>query len=92
MAAPATILFRGANPSGTTRLALDKEVREIDGHDLGQIDSALAAARKAEDRPQMILARTVKGKGVSFMEGMIDWHGKAPKKDEADKALGEISG
>lgn len=64
--------------------------RVIDGHDLGQILSALEEAKKSPDAPLAILARTVKGKGVSFMEHQIDWHGKAPSKDEADRAVAEI--
>ena len=62
----------------------------IDGHDLGQIDSALEKAQKAKGRPLAILAKTVKGKGVSFMEHNISWHGSAPKKADADKAVAEI--
>jgi transketolase len=68
------------------------ETREIDGHDFKQILDALAWARAMKDKPAAILARTVKGKGVSFMEGVIDWHGKAPTKDEADRAVREIEG
>jgi transketolase len=69
------------------------DVQSIDGHDLGQIDQALLAARAAKaGRPQIIIAKTVKGKGVSYMENNIGWHGAAPKKDEADKAVKEITG
>ncbi len=66
------------------------DTQVIDGHELDAIEGALAAARKAGGRPHAILAKTVKGKGVSFMEHVIDWHGKAPKKDEADKAVAEL--
>ena len=66
------------------------DVRVIDGHDFKQILDALEWAAAAKDRPVAILAKTVKGKGVSFMEGVIDWHGKAPNKDEADRAVREI--
>jgi transketolase len=67
------------------------EVQAIDGHDLGQIEQALAKARAAKNGvPQAILAKTVKGKGVSFMEHNIAWHGAAPKKADADKAVSEI--
>ena len=61
----------------------------IDGHDLGQIDDALARAREAE-RPTAIVARTMKGRGVSFIEDKEGWHGKALKPDEAEKALDEL--
>lgn len=66
------------------------DVRSIDGHDLSSIDSALTAARAVKGRPQLIVAKTVKGKGVSFMENVIAWHGSAPKKADADKAVEEI--
>ena len=63
---------------------------DIDGHDFGQILNALAAARAVTDRPTAIVARTVKGKGVSFMEGTHVYHGKAPTAVEAEKALAEL--
>jgi len=63
--------------------------KTIDGHDFAQIQQALSWA-KAADGPRAVHAKTVKGKGVSFMENVIDWHGKAPKKEEADKAVAEI--
>ena len=63
---------------------------EIDGHDLRQILRALAEARTTVDAPTAIVARTVKGKGVSFMEGNSAWHGRAPSRDEAERALAEL--
>jgi len=63
---------------------------EIDGHDFPQILAALDAARNAKGRPTMIIARTVKGKGVSYMEGKPDWHGKAPNDEEFEQALAEL--
>jgi len=63
----------------------------IDGHDLGAIRSALDEARRTKGQPTMIVARTIKGKGVSFIEGRDGWHGKALKKgDELDRALAEL--
>lgn len=63
----------------------------IDGHDLSAILEALEKARAAKGQPTMILARTVKGQGVSFMAGKPGWHGKAVKKgEELDKALAEL--
>ncbi|HUL74378.1 MAG TPA: transketolase [Vicinamibacterales bacterium] len=63
----------------------------IDGHDLSAILQALAEARQTRGRPTMIIAGTVKGKGVSIFEGKDGWHGKALKKGaEADKALAEL--
>jgi transketolase len=63
----------------------------IDGHDMAAILDALAEARRTKGRPTMILARTIKGKGVSFVEGKDGWHGKAFKKgEELDRALAEL--
>ena len=61
----------------------------IDGHDPGAIDAALARARRAE-RPTVIVAKTVKGKGVSFVENKEGWHGKALDAEQAKRALEEI--
>lgn len=69
-------------------------VIEIDGHDLKAIDASYTKfadlAAKGPGKPTFIIARTVKGKGVSFMENKIEWHGVVPKKDEAEKAIAEI--
>jgi transketolase len=65
-------------------------VIEIDGHNLSEILSALAEAKTVRGRPTMIVAETVKGRGVSFMEGQVDWHGVAPKPAERDRALVEL--
>jgi transketolase len=65
-------------------------VQEIDGHDFGQITQALHLAREERERPSLIVARTVKGKGVSFMENNIGWHGSAPNAEQTAKALEEI--
>src|SRR5437764_3435521 len=63
----------------------------IDGHDMGAILDALDQARRTKGQPTMILARTIKGKGVSFVEGKEGWHGKALKKgEELDRALAEL--
>src|SRR6267142_733171 len=63
----------------------------VDGHDLTAILDAYAEARATKGQPTMILARTLKGKGVSFVEGKDGWHGKAFKKgEELDRALAEL--
>src|SRR5213080_3854639 len=61
----------------------------VDGHDLTAIDAALGRARRAE-RPTVIVAKTVKGRGVSFLEDKGGWHGKALDEEQARRALGEI--
>jgi len=61
-----------------------------DGHDIGAIVAAFEEAAKVKGKPTVIVAKTVKGKGVSFMENLAGWHGRAPNRDELDKALGEL--
>lgn len=68
------------------------EVTEIDGHRFDEILEALRWARSVRGKPAIILARTVKGRGVSFMEGQVDWHGKAPSPAQAEQALAELEG
>ena len=70
--------------------AFNWDVQQIDGHDLDAIEKALTAAHNGGGKPQAIIAKTIKGKGVSFMENNIAWHGNAPKKEDADKAVKEI--
>jgi transketolase len=66
------------------------EVREIDGHDFGQIESVLAGVPLVAGKPTCILAHTVKGKGVSFMEDKLLWHYRSPDREEMAKALAEL--
>ncbi|NLO89867.1 MAG: transketolase [Clostridia bacterium] len=63
----------------------------IDGHNFDEILNALEEADRIEGKPTLILAKTVKGKGVSFMENEVDWHGKAPSKEEGELAMKELS-
>jgi transketolase len=65
-------------------------VIEIDGHDMPQILDGFARARQIFDKPTVILAQTIKGKGVSYMENEASWHGTPPKKDQFEKALNEL--
>jgi transketolase len=65
-------------------------VLDIDGHDVGAIVDALADAARTSGRPTIIVCRTVKGKGVSFMENNPEWHGKAPTKEQLAQALAEL--
>ncbi|HEY1011418.1 MAG TPA: transketolase [Herpetosiphonaceae bacterium] len=67
-------------------------VREIDGHDPAQIERALAELPFAAGAPSVIIAHTVKGKGVSFMEHQLAWHYKAPNREQLALALAEVAG
>jgi len=66
------------------------EVINIDGHDMNQIINALNKAKTVKGKPTAIIAKTVKGKGVSFMENEAGWHGKAPKEEEYNLAISEL--
>ena len=65
-------------------------VISIDGHDLEQIAAAFAEAKTVKGKPTAIIAKTIKGKGVSFMEGQVGWHGSAPNDEQYEKAVAEI--
>ena len=65
-------------------------VMRIDGHDMNQVVDALELAKEVVGKPVVILADTVKGKGVSFMQDQAGWHGKVPNREELDKALQEL--
>ncbi len=71
--------------------AFNWNVLEIDGHDMRQIIDALETAAQFKGRPTVIVARTVKGKGVSYMEGQSAWHGKAPNPEQLAQALAELA-
>ena len=66
-------------------------VLEVDGHDVPALLDAFGAAREVDGRPTVLVCKTVKGKGVSFMENNADWHGRAPSVDETECAFGELS-
>lgn len=67
-------------------------VVEIDGHNLEEIIQAVETAKGIKGKPTVAIAETVKGKGVSFMENQVDWHGKAPSREQMKKALEELGG
>lgn len=66
-------------------------VLEIDGHDFVQIAGAIEEAKQVKGKPTMIVAKTIKGKGVSFMEDQVGWHGVALKPEELEQALAELA-
>lgn len=66
------------------------EVIKIDGHNIAQIIEAFETAKKIKGRPTVIIANTIKGKGVSFMENQAGWHGKAPNEEQYKQAIEEL--
>ena len=67
-------------------------VIEANGHDVSQMLAAYEEAKQTQGKPSVIIMKTIKGKGVSFMENVAGWHGKVPNSDELKKALDEIYG
>jgi transketolase len=82
----------GIEPIADKWRAFGWHVIQLDGHDIARIIGAFDEALAMEGRPTILIARTIKGKGVSFMENVCDWHGKAPNDEEAAKALAELEG
>ena len=80
----------GVKPLADKWRAFRWHVIEIDGHDMQQILNAYDEAAKVKDAPTVIIANTVKGKGVSFMENVCEWHGKAPSKEQCAQAIEEL--
>ncbi|MEM2116688.1 MAG: transketolase [Thermoplasmata archaeon] len=70
--------------------AFNWEVFTVDGHDVEQILRAIGMAKEKNGKPKIIVANTVKGKGVSFMENTHEFHGKAPNKDQFERAISEL--
>lgn len=71
--------------------AFNFNVLTIDGHDYDQIEKAIAAFHAESEKPTCILLDTIKGKGVSFMENAVDWHGKGPNDEEYEIAMKELT-
>ncbi|WP_090553911.1 transketolase [Natronincola ferrireducens] len=82
----------GVEPVADKFKAFGWHVVEINGHSFGEIIAALEEAKNIKGKPTMIIAHTIKGKGVSFMENSVDWHGNAPKAEDKEKALKELGG
>ena len=70
--------------------AFNFHVIKINGHDFDEIRSALKEARETKGMPTAIIMNTVKGKGVSFMENQVSWHGSAPNDEQCKQALEEL--
>lgn len=70
--------------------AFNWAVFEMDGHDMAQIVKTIEEARQVTGQPSVIIAHTVKGKGVSFMENECDWHGRAPNREQYEQAMREL--
>ncbi len=70
--------------------AFNFHVECIDGHNFDEMRAAFARAKETKDCPTAIIMKTIKGKGVSFMENQAGWHGKAPNKEEHDIAMAEL--
>jgi transketolase len=81
----------GIEPLADKWRAFNWHVLEINGHDIKEILQALKKAREIKGKPTVIIAHTIKGKGVSFMEGNVDFHGKAPNPQETEQALRELA-
>ena len=80
----------GIEPVAEKWKARGWEVIEIDGHNMSEIDEALEKIEEVKGKPSIIIAHTIKGKGVSFMENTARWHGGAPTEEELKRALEEL--
>jgi len=70
--------------------AFGLEAMEIDGHDFDQIEAAFEKAKTVKGKPFAIIMKTVKGKGVSYMENQVSWHGSAPNAEQYETAMNEL--
>lgn len=82
--------IKDINPLDAKLKAFNWDVLEIDGHNIEEIYCAIEKA-KTSDKPTAIIANTIKGKGVSFMENQCGWHGKAPNDEDCQRALEELN-
>ena len=72
-------------------MAFGWNVIEIDAHNFNQIEKAIEEAKTVKDKPTLVLAKSIKGKGVSFMENQAKWHGAAPNKEQYAQAIEELN-
>ncbi len=80
----------GPEPIDSKFEAFGFEVITVDGHNFGELEKAFNLAKETKGKPTAIIAKTVKGKGVSFMENNVNWHGAAPNKEQYDVAMAEL--
>lgn len=73
-------------------VAFGFNVVQIDGHNFTDIENAIECAKNTKNKPTLILAKTIKGKGVSFMEHSVSWHGTAPNEEQYNNAMNELNG
>lgn len=78
-------------PIGEKFVAFNWNVLEIDGHDYDAIEKALADAKACKGKPTAVVMKTVKGKGVSYMENAVGWHGSAPNTEQYEQAMAELN-
>ena len=81
----------GPEPIDKKFEAFGFDVQTIDGHDFDAIEAAFAHAKTVKSKPSVIIAKTVKGKGVSYMENQVGWHGTAPNKEQYETAMQELT-
>ena len=67
------------------------EIIKIDGHNIQEIIDAFDVAKNVKDKPVCIIAKTIKGKGISYMENQVGWHGKAPNEEQYKMAMEELA-
>jgi transketolase len=85
-----TLQIMNTEPIGFKWKSFGWHVIEIDGHDIKEIIHAIEDAKKIQGKPTVIIAKTIKGKGVSFMEGAVGFHGKAPDDEQYEQAMKEL--
>ena len=82
----------GVAPISDKFAAFNWHVIECDGHNLQELEDAYRKAATLKERPTVVIAKTIKGKGISFMENVAGWHGKVPNDEELKQALTELNG
>ena len=82
--------IKGLEPLGKKWAAFGWHVIEVDGHNISSLITAFEEVKNTTGKPTVVIAHTVKGKGISFMEGKCAWHGKAPNKEQLTAALKEL--